>query len=151
MIARAIEDTREAIEEALGLIRRFEDGPMTMTVALIDIRKEVDAIEQEVEVMKDHIDELRTLVARLRAQRDFAVRQRQDAFIMMRQKSEKVTTPPAKAGGFLRRRRLQQRLLRLRLAFTAPTLAPEGSVQADWVTRTLRRFKSYVQNFSAQP
>jgi hypothetical protein len=39
--------------------------------------------------MKDHVDELRTLVARMRAQRDFAVRQRQDAFIMMRQKSDK--------------------------------------------------------------
>jgi hypothetical protein len=90
MIARAIQDTREAIEEALGLIRRFEDGPMTMTAALMDIRKEVDAIEQEFEVMKEHVDELRTLVARMRAQRDFAVRQRQDAFIMMRQKSEKM-------------------------------------------------------------
>jgi len=42
-----------------------------------------------------------------------------------------VTTPPAKAGGFLRSHPLQQRLLRLRLSHWT-TFAPDGSVQADW-------------------
>src|SRR5437762_14066432 len=44
-----------------------------------------------------------------------------------------VTTPPAKAGGFLRRSPLQQQLLRLRLSYCS-TLAPEGSIRAYWVT-----------------
>ncbi len=43
-----------------------------------------------------------------------------------------MTTPPAKAVSFFRSRLPQQRLLRLRLAYTAPTLAPDGSIQADW-------------------
>ena len=41
-----------------------------------------------------------------------------------------VTTPPAKADGFLRSQPLQQRLLRQRMS-RATTLTPEGSVQAD--------------------
>ncbi len=43
-----------------------------------------------------------------------------------------MTTPPAKAVSFFRSRLPQQRLLRLRLAYTAPTFAPDGSIQADW-------------------
>ncbi len=42
-----------------------------------------------------------------------------------------MTTPPAKAGGFLQSRPLQQRLLRLRMHFCT-TLVPDGSIQADW-------------------
>ena len=61
-----------------------------------------------------------------------------------------MTTPPAKAGGFLRRNVLQQRLLRLRMSYRS-TLAPEGPVRAYWVTRSLSRFKSYLRDCPAQP
>ena len=61
-----------------------------------------------------------------------------------------MTTPPAKAGGFLEARPLQQRLLRLRM-YHCTTLAPKGPVRAYWVTRSLSRFKSYMRDFPAQP
>jgi len=59
-----------------------------------------------------------------------------------------VITPPAKAGSFLRRRPLQQRLLRRRMTRSS-TLASEGSIQAH--LPSLQRFKSYVRDCPAQP
>ncbi|MEP7289839.1 MAG: hypothetical protein ABI947_29160 [Chloroflexota bacterium] len=72
---RAIQATRAAIEEALGFIKRQEDGPLTMTFALRDIDEQVDAIETEVWCVVVALDNMNEVVARLSHQRDEAMRQ----------------------------------------------------------------------------
>jgi hypothetical protein len=45
VIDQRIDETRQAIKQALGYIKRQEDGPLTMRHALKKIGKTVDVIE----------------------------------------------------------------------------------------------------------
>ena len=75
-IKLTIQETHAAVEEALGFIERQEDGPFTMTVALKDIDSQVDAIATEVSCLMGSVEVLHTVAAKLRDQRDEALRQR---------------------------------------------------------------------------
>ncbi len=75
-IEQAIRETRQAIQEALGYIKRQEDGPLTMRHALKDIDKSVTAIEGEVWYLSGALDRFQALAAKLLEQRDEALRQR---------------------------------------------------------------------------
>jgi hypothetical protein len=75
-IEQTIRETRQAIREALGYIERQEDGPLTMRHALKDIDQSVTAIEYEVWYLSGALDRLQSIAAKLRDQRDEALRQR---------------------------------------------------------------------------
>jgi hypothetical protein len=75
-IEQTIRETRQAIREALGYIERQEDGPLTMRHALKGIDQSVTAIECEVWYLSGALDRLQAIAAKLLAQRDEALRQR---------------------------------------------------------------------------
>src|SRR5215472_2834711 len=75
-IANAIRQTRQLVKEALGYIKRQEDGPVTMRYALRDINKAVDDIQFEASYLTDELDRWRALATKAMEQRDEAVRQR---------------------------------------------------------------------------
>jgi hypothetical protein len=75
-IAAAIDEAREAIEDALECIRNQEDGPLTMRAALAEIGEKLDRVESEVCCMSYSYENLSVTIARLNQQRDEALRQR---------------------------------------------------------------------------
>jgi septal ring factor EnvC (AmiA/AmiB activator) len=76
VIDQRIDETRHAIKQALGYIKRQEDGPLTMRHALKRIDKTVNAIEDEVRYLTGALDRLEGIAAKLLEQRDEALRQR---------------------------------------------------------------------------
>ena len=78
-IAAAINEARDAIEEALECIRNQEDGPLTMRAALAEIGERLDRVESEVCCMSYSYKNLSVMIARLNQQRDEALRQRNAA------------------------------------------------------------------------
>ena len=76
IIDQAIRETRKAIHEAIGYIKRQEDGPMTMRHALKDIGNTVTAIESEVWHLTYSLNRLQDIAAQVLEQRDEAIRQR---------------------------------------------------------------------------
>ena len=76
VIDQRIGETRQAIKQALGYIKRQEDGPLTMRAALKKIDKTVDAIEGEMLYLTGALDRLEAIAAKLLEQRDEALRQR---------------------------------------------------------------------------
>lgn len=76
VIDQRIEETRRVIKQALGYIKRQEDGPLTMRAALKKIDKTVTSIEDEVRYLTSALDRLEAIAAKLLEQRDEALRQR---------------------------------------------------------------------------
>ncbi len=75
-IEQAVNETRQAIREALGFIDRQEDGPFTMRCALQEIDSRLSAIETEVSCLVGTTDRLHAIALKLMEQRDEALRQR---------------------------------------------------------------------------
>jgi hypothetical protein len=75
-IMQVIHETRHAIKQALGYIKRQEDGPVTMTYALKKIDKVVTDLQVEASYMSGEADRWRDIAAKALEQRDEALRQR---------------------------------------------------------------------------
>jgi hypothetical protein len=75
-LQRAIRETHKAIDEARRLIRCREDGPFTMMCQLDEIADRLDAIETEIDLIYNSEKDMAMLVARMRQQRDEAIRQK---------------------------------------------------------------------------
>jgi hypothetical protein len=75
-ILKAIQETHKEIEEARRLIRCREDGPFTMMCQLDVIADRLDGIETEIDLIHNNEKDMAMLVARMRQQRDEAIRQK---------------------------------------------------------------------------
>ena len=63
-IAQAVGETRHLIQEALGYIKRQEDGPLTMDAALQAIDQAVTDIQLEVSYLSGALERYRAVNAK---------------------------------------------------------------------------------------
>jgi hypothetical protein len=75
-LEQAIQEMRDAIEEALTFIRQQEDGPLTMTFSLRGIGERLTVIENEAEYLHGTAERFHTLAQKFLVQRDAALKQR---------------------------------------------------------------------------
>lgn len=75
-IEKASKETWDKIEEALGYIKRQEDGPFTMTVAIREIGEKLDRLETEVSILCAGYQEVEVMTRLLRSQRREAFKAR---------------------------------------------------------------------------
>lgn len=80
-IELAVRETRRVIDEALGYIRRQEDGPMTMRHSLQEIKAQVDILESELYELYYNAENLNRIIERVSRQRDETIRQREMVMI----------------------------------------------------------------------
>ena len=90
VIAQAIREARLAIRQALGYIRRQEDGPVTMHHALKRIDKRVTDIELEVAYLSKENERLQTIAKEACEQRDEAMRQRDEAMRLVNHRKKRL-------------------------------------------------------------
>jgi hypothetical protein len=75
-LEQAIQETWDAVEEALTFIRQQEDGPLTMTFALRGIKERLTVIENEAEYLHGTAERFHMLAQKFLTQRDAALKQR---------------------------------------------------------------------------
>ena len=83
LIAHAVQETRRAIRQAMGYIRRQEDGPVTMYHALKVIDKRVLDFQLEASYLTEENDRLRVIAAQAVEQMEEAIRQRDYALSLL--------------------------------------------------------------------